>query len=88
MIDRFTPSAEEAKNGMMCKSAVQCGICGSHADRFVTHFQCQLHPGHIADLNTVTFFDLTYPTECIHEYVNISFNRIIMACKHCGKNKE
>ncbi len=25
--------------------------------------------------------------ECNHEYVNVSFNQIKMACKYCGKDK-
>ncbi len=24
---------------------------------------------------------------CNHEYVNVSFNQIVMACKHCGKSE-
>ena len=26
-------------------------------------------------------------TECNHEYVNVGFTTITMACKHCGKDK-
>lgn len=40
---------------VVVKNAVLCGICGSPADRYVNRFQCQEHPGHMADLNTGIF---------------------------------
>ena len=27
-------------------------------------------------------------SECDHEYVNVGFTSVIMACKHCGINQE
>lgn len=30
----------------------------------------------------------SYREECIHEYVNVSFNHVKMCCKHCGKSEQ
>lgn len=42
------------------KNSVQCGICGSAADRYAMYFQCQANPNHMADLFVGIFTDLTY----------------------------
>lgn len=52
---RFTPTEEEKKQGMICKNAVQCSICGSSADRYTNLYQCQKNPSHLADTFTGIF---------------------------------
>lgn len=43
------------------RNACSCGICGSPADRHGAVFQCQKHPGHIADTMTGIFSDRSWP---------------------------
>ena len=59
-MERFTPSSKERGDGMICKSAVTCGICQSPADRYAHMFQCSKHPGHVGDLVVGIFIDLTH----------------------------
>lgn len=63
MTDRFTPTDAEKANGMITKSARQCRICWSNADRYDNRFECQANPCHVADLNTGIFTDMTPPQE-------------------------
>jgi hypothetical protein len=44
-------------------NARSCGICGGPADRHGCVFQCQMHPGHLADTLTGIFSDCTYPVK-------------------------
>lgn len=60
-IDRFTPSQEEAAQGVVTKDAVTCGVCGSLAARYSNRFQCQKNPNHVGDLVFGIFSDLTPP---------------------------
>lgn len=59
----FRPTKSERKNGMLCKRACQCTLCGSPADRYHWGFQCQKHQGHMADGFVGIFSDLTHPRQ-------------------------
>lgn len=54
-------------NGIITPNAVQCGICGSGADRRVNRFECRANPGHIGDLYCGIFTDRTYPDPTTEE---------------------
>lgn len=47
---------------LILRNALRCGICGESADRYSNRFGCQTNPGHMADLVTGLFSDLTRTT--------------------------
>lgn len=61
------------------RNAIQCRICGAEADRYEHMFQCQRHPGHVADLLTGLFSDCTHPEDLapLEESMNYSGARSV-----------
>lgn len=51
---------ESSKPRILCANALTCSICGSPADRMDYGFQCQKEPGHMADLLTGIFSNLSF----------------------------
>jgi len=53
-----------SKEEPFIKNVCSCRICGASADKVSPQmYQCQAHPGHIADTFTGIFSDCTYPSK-------------------------
>ena len=59
MIDHNEPSLEEKADGVIVKNVRECSICGSPADRYKFHIECQENKNHNADLMTGIFTDMS-----------------------------
>jgi len=60
---QLVPLTDRQSRGIdpIVKNAVTCRICGSPAARYIYTFECQTNSGHVADLMTGIFSDLTPP---------------------------
>ena len=76
-MSKFTPSAEEAKDGMITKNAVRCKICGANADRYRFCFRCQKNVGHIADPVVCIWSDLNYYSDELKEIAKICHASVV-----------
>lgn len=57
--DPHQPTPTEYHEGVQCKNALPCSICGAPAHRMLYGFQCSVVSGHVADLTTGIFDDLS-----------------------------
>ncbi len=92
MIDKDTPI------GTLC----QLSKTTKHVVRYIAHENGEMFIGELIEtdfeymkkfirqvtLHFGSLYNSILSDSCNHEYVNVSFNQIKMACKYCGKDKE